>query len=162
MERVMDCPICKNNVKCCVCTPETLRESAANARAESRNYRHMLVTLFEAADMRVPKTIDNEDSKRLAAKIEELRHTQGVYHGGYVVFGDEKWWASHLLEAAETEKKLRQEECFRWQEEVEAVVDSIPGAIRVREGGGAEDVLQSLAVSVRKLVKGLEERDGII
>lgn len=35
--------------------------------------------------------------------------------------------------------------------EVEAVLDAIPNAVRVREGGGDEDVYASLAVSVANL-----------
>jgi len=37
--------------------------------------------------------------------------------------------------------------------EVNAVIDQIPGNVRVREGGGPENLAASLAVSVNKLVE---------
>jgi len=42
-------------------------------------------------------------------------------------------------------------EIERLRREVKAVIDSIPGAVRVREGGGSEDLAASLAVSVAKI-----------
>jgi hypothetical protein len=44
-----------------------------------------------------------------------------------------------------------------WEKEVGAILDNIPGAIRVREGGGMENLAASLAVTVAKLVRPHEE-----
>lgn len=41
-------------------------------------------------------------------------------------------------------------ELARWKREVSAALDRLPAAVRVREGGGEEDVLASLTVSIQQ------------
>ena len=55
------------------------------------------------------------------------------------------WAYKYLREAAD--------ELLLWRENVEYMLEHTPEAIRVREGGGEEDMIMSLVVTIEKLRK---------
>lgn len=77
-----------------------------------------------------------------------LTQTANALHGGPLENG---MWSFHDLPELATELRTKLELA---KTEVKAILDMIPNAVHVREGGGDEDIFASLSVSVANLQRG--------